>query len=65
MNPVAGHSDDGTTFTKDGNYSLGETAYDVVMVGSDDSDSDEFTEDLYGDEDKGGNSIELDIDQVH
>ncbi len=47
VNPVAGRPDDGTTFTKNGNYSSGETAYDMVMVGSDNSDSDEFTEDLY------------------
>ena len=50
---MAGHSDDGTAFTKNTNYRLGETVYDVVIVGSDDSDSDEFSEDLYGDEDKG------------
>ncbi len=65
VNPVAWRPDDGTTFTKNGNYSLGETAYDVVMVGSDNSDLDEFAEDLYGDEDKGEISMELDIDQVH
>ncbi len=50
-------------FTKNGNCSLGETAYDVVMVGKDGSDSGEFAEDLYGDKDKGGNSMEQDIDQ--
>ncbi len=35
------------------------------MVGRDASDSDEFAEDLYGDKDKGENSMERDIDQVH
>ena len=35
------------------------------MVGRDDSDSDEFAEDLYGDKDKGGNSMGRDIDQLH
>ena len=67
VNPVAGRPDDGTTFTKNENYSLGKTAYDVAMVGSNDSDSDEFAEDLYGDgdKDKGENSMELDIYQVH
>ncbi len=48
MNPVP---DDGTAFTKNGNYSLGDTAYDMVMVGSNDSDLDEFAKDLYKDED--------------
>jgi hypothetical protein len=35
------------------------------MVGSDDSDLEEFTADLYEDEDGGANSMDLDINQVH
>ena len=35
------------------------------MVGSNDSDLDEFAEDLYKDEDTGVNGMELYIDQVH
>ncbi len=65
VNPVAGRPDNGTAFTITGNQSLGETAYDVVMVGSDDSDLEEFTADLYKDEDGGANSMGLDINQVH
>ncbi len=65
VNPVAGQPDYGTTFTITGNQSLGETAYNVVMVGSDDSDLEEFAADLYKDEDRGANSMDLDIDQVH
>ncbi len=65
VNPVAGQPDDGTTFTITGNQSLGETAYNVVMVGNDNSDLEEFTADLYEDEDGGANSMDLDIDQVH
>ncbi len=65
MNPVAGRPDNGTTFTITGNQILGETAYDVVMVGSNDSDLEEFAADLYKDEDGGANSLDLDIDQVH
>ncbi len=65
VNPVAGQPNNGTAFTITGNQSLGETAYDVVMVGSDDSDLEEFAADLYEDEDGGANSMDLDIDQVH
>ncbi len=63
MNPVAGQPDDGTAFTITG--SLGETAYNVVRVGSDDSDLAEFAADLYKDEDGEANSMDLDINQVH
>ncbi len=65
MNPVAGQPDDGTAFTITGNQNLGETTYGVVMVGSNDSDLEEFAADLYKDEDGGANSMDLDIDQVH
>ncbi len=65
VNPVAGQPEDCTTFTITGNQSLGETAYGVVMVGSDDSDLEEFAADLYKDENGGANSMDLDIDQVH
>jgi hypothetical protein len=65
VNPAAGQLDDGTAFTITGNQSLGETAYNVVMVGSDGSDLEEFAVDLYEDEDEGANSMDLDIDQVH
>ncbi len=60
---MAGQPDNGTTIT--GNQSLGETAYGVVMVGSNDSDLEEFAADLYEDEDRGANSMDLDISQVH
>ncbi len=51
MNPVVGQPDNGTAFTITGNQSLGETAYNVVMVGSNDSDLEESAADLYEDED--------------
>jgi hypothetical protein len=35
------------------------------MVGSNDSDLEEFAADLYKDEDGGANSMDLDINQVH
>jgi hypothetical protein len=54
VNPVAGQPDNGTAFTITGNQSLGETAYNVVMVGSNDSDLEEFAADLYKDEVGGG-----------
>ncbi len=53
VNSVSGRPDNGTALTITGNQSLGETAYDVVMVGSDDSDLEEFAADLYKDEDRG------------
>jgi hypothetical protein len=65
VNPVARQPDNGTTFIITGNQSLGETAYDVVVVGSNDSDLEEFAADLYEDEDGGANSMNLNINQVH
>jgi hypothetical protein len=65
VNPVAGQPNNGTAFTITGNQSLGETAYDVVMVGSNNSDLEKFAADLYEDEDGGANSMDVDIDQVH
>jgi hypothetical protein len=65
VNLVAGQPDNGTTFTITGNQSLGGTAYDELMVGSNDSDLEEFAADLYEDEDGGANRMDLDIDQVH
>jgi hypothetical protein len=50
---------------KTGNYSLGDTAYDVVMVGDEDSKMEEIAMDLYKDKDRGANSMNLDINQVH
>jgi hypothetical protein len=61
VNPVAGQPDDGTAFTKTGNYSLGDTAYDVVMVGDSNSKMEEIAADLCKDEDRGTNSMDLDI----
>jgi hypothetical protein len=61
VNPVEERPDDGTTFTKTANLSLGKTAYNVVM--DDESEMDELAMDLY--EDKEGVSMDLDINQVH
>jgi hypothetical protein len=54
VNPVAGQPDNGTALTKTRNCSLGDTTYDIVMVGDNDSKMEDIAVDLYKDEDGGG-----------
>jgi hypothetical protein len=63
INPVEGRPDNGTTFTKTRNLSLGETAYDVVLQ-SDESDMEDILNNPYSN-DEDNNGIKLEMNEVH
>jgi hypothetical protein len=63
INPVEGHPNDGTAFTKTRNVSLGETAYDVVLQ-SDESDLEDIFNNPCSDE-KDSNGVNLEMNKVH
>ncbi len=63
LNPVSGRQDDGTTYTKSMNHSLGNTVYNVVLW-DDNSEMDDIVAEPY-EAKEGGQGMDIDIDQVH
>jgi hypothetical protein len=63
INPVEGHPDNGTAFTKTRFVSLGEKAYDVVLQ-SNESDLEDIFDKLYSN-DKDNDGVNLELNKVH